>query len=95
MHQQFIEPKTYMIVARRASSDTTFCELTAVKNSLRYWSKWAYLVKVETPYLVYKFNKDMGMYELTFDGQSAADLFADGLSAKEIQDTLRAVHSTL
>lgn len=95
MPDKFIEPKTYMIVARRSTSDVSFCEIGGAKSSLRYWAKLAYLIKTNHSYLIYKFNKEVAAYELKFDGQSAADLFVDGLSPKEVEDTMNAVFTTL
>ena len=95
MAEHFVDPKTYMIVARRSTSDVSFCEIGGVKSSLRHWAKLAYWTKANNSYLIYKFNKEVTAYELKFDGQSVADLFIDGLSPKEIEDTLRAIFTTL
>lgn len=95
MAEQFIKPKTYMILSRRASGDTSFCELAGVKNSLRNWGRYAYIAKKNHEYLIYKFNEEVTAYELKFDGQSVADLFIDGLSPKETEDTLHAIFTPL
>jgi len=95
MHEQSIAPKTYMILARRSNTDTTFCELTGVKNSLRHWVNWPMLTKTMQSYLVYKFDPDTAMYELKFDGQSAVDLFDENMSTSDEKKIFDVIIETL
>lgn len=90
-----VSPKTYMIKARRSSSDTSFCEIGAVKNSLRIWATHTYDMKKNQRYSIYKFNSHTGKYHLIFDGTQASDLFVDKLKSSEIEQILNAIHTTL
>ena len=93
--KQFVPPKTYMIIADRATNITTFCTISGVKNSLNYWINKTYVSKAANKYLIYKFNKKKASYELKFDGQRLADLFIDDPTAREKLDYYNVIIDTL